>query len=306
MNKIPLRRLAYILGLLSSLIFTISANAELFCAPDNVNIKYETQSDKYFAPEMKTWNNVTKNRYLEGGGPQSCVRHDVPGYEGFPVHACEYKSADAGKGSFDPILAKVLVLDPSAMQLASWSIHACRINGAADANMPKCLEHVRSSVITANGAQFPVAGSVVESICNSSPTASPCERWPSGHANRAPRNTLFRDGVTIYVEKISKWEVNRSIAADIYAQLFDVENSDRQTTNWGGPSRVSGGLRKDWKAWRTHIGKPVALNGGTSAFDLNGAGWQLISREVHKAACKNESNELFDAVVFSKKWAKQP
>lgn len=283
-----------------------TVRAEFTCTPQNEDIKYRTENDKYFKTETKKWREITRDRYLEGDGKKSCELFPIANYEGFPVYKCSYKSADEGTKYFDPIEAKVLILNPSAKQLASWSIHACRINGSTDFDMPECLQHIRSFIIDSNGAQFPIAGSVVESICNSSELNGPCKKKSliqHDIQNLVPRNTLFKDGVAIHIVKISEWEKNKPISDDTYKKLFDVTSYDNDITFWGEYSRVSGATRWDWKKWRQHINKPIALEGyDSSEFNIKYKGWQIISREVHKSACMSEANELFDAIVYSHNW----
>ena len=146
-------------------LISAGALAEFQCAPNGASSALP-EADPFFSQEVATWSATTKRRPTEGNG--DCPNVTVPGYEGFPTKRCSYADADAGKGIFPALNAEVTVLNPSSRQLAAWSVHACRTNGATDAMMPKYLKELRDKVIRSNGAQFPVVGSVVESYCASS------------------------------------------------------------------------------------------------------------------------------------------
>lgn len=293
---------AYAFGLLLALSAGAPARAEFSCEPEGAPARIESEGDTFFEQAQSAWRTVTQSRYTEGNG--TCPTVSVPGYEGFPTRRCGYSSADAGQGHFPALAAQVIVLNPSARQLASWSIHACRSNGADDSAMTRCLNKVRDAVVGSNGAQYIVAGSVVESFCNSSGNVPPCETLAANDHNRAPRNTLFRDGVSIGYRTLAHWTAE-ALSADVYARMFDVAASDADIEAWYRVSRISTAERPDWIAWREHIGKSVVPDGvDETGFDLEKAGWGLVSREVHKSACRGMGNALLDSVVFVRKFAK--
>lgn len=290
-------------GLIFTLVFSVSATAgDYDCAPGAVNISDEIENDSFYQATVKSWSQITAKRYLEGRSAKDCDPKVLADYPGYPTIECRYSNADHGAVYYSPIEARVILLEPSAEQLAAWSIHSCRLNGAAEGAMETCLKNVTASIM-GGGGQFPIAGSVVESICASSKVVTSCAGLPENDPLRMPRNTLFRDGVAVYVEGISKWVPNQAISDDTYKQLFDFSVSDRAITFRGAPSRVSGALREDWMRWRNHVGKPIWI-GSDVDFDLDNEGWQRVSREVHKAACKGDSNELIDALVYSRSWGK--
>ncbi|UIJ83149.1 hypothetical protein [Rhizobium leguminosarum] len=274
------------------------AAAELQCAPGNVVIAYPDQ-DPFFASEKKAWTAITSSRNLEGT-EDSCSDIAIPGYESYPTKRCHYSEVDDGGKAFAPLSAQVILLDPSAQQLASWSVRACRDVGADDIQMPNCLAKLRPHIINANGAQFPVAGSVVESRCNSS-RAYPngCKGLADEDKARQPRNTWFRNGVSIdYLDSFDVHWDEKTYSAEIFEAVFDVNASDKFLNNTFISARIANAERQDWIDWRNHVGKPLMLPGITEV-SVDDGGWQSISREVHKAACKSNTNELFNAVVYS-------
>jgi hypothetical protein len=278
--------------------FVKPALAELSCEPPGTaaQMQLKTQSDPFFERARQEWAKVTRNRYVEG----NCSDISIPGYEGFPTKECSYQNAGEGDKKA-PLSAKVVVLNPSAAQLASWAIHACRSNGAPDSKMPGCLKTIVDYVSNQNGTQFPVVGSVVESKCDYLGTSC---NGPITSPERAPVNTLFRDGVSISYRSVAHWTPT-PIDDETYTRMFDTVASDKDITDWYKYSRISGAERKDWEHWRMFQGLPIVPAGvDAPTFDLKTSGWGKVSRSIHQAACKSELNELFDALVFSRGWAK--
>ena len=125
----------------------------------------------------------------------------------------------------------------------------------------------------------------------------------AGNPALAPRNTLFRDGVSVSYHSLAHWYPT-PISDAIYEKIFNIETSDHDISEWYAKAQISGAERSDWTAWRTKIGKSVAPDGlDIRRFDLEQDGWGQVSKFAHQAACRTESNELFDALVFSRKWA---
>ncbi|MER8665450.1 hypothetical protein NKH34_30660 [Mesorhizobium sp. M1148] len=300
----PIRSL-YPLVLAVSVLFTAAAPAlaEFQCAPEGAKPTLPI-SDPFFASETTAWSSTTKGRYTEGTGGKACRDVAVPGYEGLPTKRCTYAEADAGKGRFPPLNAEVIVLNPSSQQLASWSINACRTNGAPAAAMPKCLEKLRNSIESSNGAQFPVVGSVVESYCNSSNKYGACGTLDETSVWLRPRHTWFRDGVAVDYKDTQgvHWD-DRVYSQATFEAILDVSKSDANLGNTFNVARVAAAEREQWRAWRHHVGKPEMLDGLTGTVD--GGGWRTVAAAVHKSACRGSSNELFNAVVFANgSWTK--
>lgn len=293
--------LAAVVATLSATPIEAADRPEFQCAPAGVVVAFP-ESDAFFSAEVKAWSPTTAARYTEGD--RNCQAVTVTGYEGFPTKRCAYDNVDAGAGLYPPLHAQVILLDPSSRQLAAWSIHACRINGATDATMPGCLEALRAHVIGSNGAQFPVVGSVIESYCNSSRLYGNCSDLRKAKSPWIrPRHTWFRDGVSVDYKDIQgiHWDDTKYPDAD-FDSVLDVNRSDPNLGNTFAVARVAAATRDQWSAWRKHIGKgdlPSGLQGG-----IQGGAWRVVAASVHKAACSGVSNELFDAVVFSNaKWA---
>jgi len=279
--------------LLMTFFSTVTVHAEFQCSPVPT-IPASLVGDRFFPSTVATWVTVTKSRYTEG----ECSDVKVPGYDNFPTKRCLYANADAGAATFASLQAEVIVLNPSSQQLAIWSINACRVNGATDAQIPKCLRELRNYIVANNGAQFPIVGSVVESYCNSSTLYGTCNSLAETNKWRRPRNTWFRDGIAIdYVAMQGlKWD-DTIYPKSAFDAVFNVSFSDVNIKNTYSSARLAGASREQWTAWRKHIGKPDMPDGGTGS--VYGAGWRIVAAAVHKAACRGGQNELFDAVVFA-------
>jgi len=150
----------------AALVLTpLPALGEFSCVPANTSITYPV-GDPFFATQTTLWKAATKVRYVEGTKPSDCIDINVPNYNGHPTKLCHYAEADQGKGVFPPLAAQAIVLNPSAEQMASWSVHACRTAGAGDKAMDYCLTKLHDWILNQNGAQFAIAGTVVESKCD--------------------------------------------------------------------------------------------------------------------------------------------
>lgn len=301
--KKALTYLTYYISMFGFLCAALPASAEFNCAPMNVSVSFPIK-DPFFASAVTAWSKTTYRRYTEGTTKDACRDVEVPGYEGFPTKRCKYENADAGKGVFPALAAEVIILNPSAKQLAAWSISACRINGATDAAMPNCLKRLRNRIIGSNSAQFPVAGSVVESYCNSSGSYGSCQSLKKAKGRGLqPRHVWFRDGVSIWFKDSFDVRWDERDYSDKYDLLFDPSKADKQIGSTRNVARLAAASREEWRNWRRHIGKPEMPDGAMGSVD--GHGWRTVAAYVHKAACRGASNELFNVVVFvNKNWIK--
>jgi hypothetical protein len=65
-------------------------------------------------------------------------------------------------------------------------------------------------------------------------------------------------------------------------------------------ARVSNASRSDWSEWK-RFKKPAgsAANGLDAKEKFTGSVWLDVSRDVHKAACGSDRNELISAAVHA-------
>jgi hypothetical protein len=200
---------------------------------------------------------------------------------------------DAGEAYFKALPAEVILLNPSAAQLASWSISACRTAGGP--SVAKCLTNLRNWIVGQNGAQFPVAGSVVESYCNSSKSSPPCRDLEDDDWRLAPRHTWFRDGVSVDYAGVGvvHWD---SILYDkaTFDAVLDVASYDAKLNMTYDIARIAAATRDVWIKWRSYRASPELPQDS-----VQNGGWRVVSASLHKAACSSDHNELFNAVVFA-------
>jgi len=114
-------------------------------------------------------------------------------YQGFPVERCEYsvtREADPAVGRVEAtLLAVVWMLNPDAPTLARWIGSACETLGTA--KPADCGRLIAGMILQQNGAQYAVAGHVLET--QSEAGCAPSDGCPKDLLKYLP----FRDGVTV-------------------------------------------------------------------------------------------------------------
>ena len=140
--------------------------------PPKLSAPVQELADRYHA-------RLQAARYL-AQNPQPVT---YPGYEGLPLVQCRYSVTDREKPGGAVIgqkTASVILLNPSAEQLARWIIATClEVKGSSE---HKYTDKLFSHIISASGGQWPVAGIVYEDIL---PEDGKYEIY------------CFRDGVTV-------------------------------------------------------------------------------------------------------------
>lgn len=199
----------------------------------------EDQAANQLAAEFAT--RLHQVRYMESGPPRDVT---VPGWEGLPTKRYTYsvKDKDGTTKSAD-----VILLDPSADQIARWIVQAIvEVTGAYD---PDAGRRAFKNVIAQSGGQFPVAGVVYEDIIP---------------ADGLHEVYCFRDGVTVEVEGVkhrtttplTPREIDASISGPVkrvftYARIQST--SPKMWIDAGGSPTVLGPDNKPTNQWRTVI-----------------------------------------------------
>ena len=200
----------------------------------------------FFAARMSS-------RYME----QNCVSTTYAGWEGLPLQLCTYSV----KGHNDATrkTVKVILLDPSPEQLARWVVNTCiEVTGGS---APRCTKKLSRQILEQSGAQFPVAGIVMEDIL---PEDGRFEVF------------AFRNGVTVRVNGVTHLGTQQPSPAEI-------EKSLNGEVTWTGKfARIQSATREQYQA-----------NGGTR--NVAGLAWLEVSRDLYKAAWGNDRNELMIA-----------
>jgi hypothetical protein len=203
---------------------------------------------------------LATTRYMESKEVRDVL---VSGWEGFPTRRYTYSVSDKDGTSKT---ADVVLLDPSARQIARWIVQALtEVKGNYNADEGrKLFRHV----LNQSGGQFPVAGVVYEDILP-----------PDG------KNEIycFRDGVTVAVEGVphrgTAPMTPQQIAASIDGKVARVFTYARI----GGTSP---------KMWIDAGGSPEVLKDGKPSDR-----WPLAIRAAYQAAWTSDRNALIVAWV---------
>jgi len=189
--------------------------------------------------------------YMEGASEAM----NYPGWEGYPTRKHRYKVSD-GK------TAEVIMCNADARQLARWIVTACiEARGSAD---PKYTDELCRQIMEASGAQYPVAGIVLEDMDG------------KAHAIYA-----FRDGVTVRIEGIENGAKKQPTAEQISSAL-DPTVKPTAALKY---ARIQSTTREEYRA-----------AGGKE--DVDGLRWLDVSRKLYQEAWGKDRNELMIA------WAK--
>ena len=210
---------------------------------------------------------LEKARYLSA----SCDALPVvnwPGYEGRNVRRCTYTVTSGGK----TLRALVYLLNPSADNLTARIGYACKAVGLGD--RPGCGRYLAAFIVNQNGAQFPVAGLVIE------------RKRDAGGQGDDPVYLEFRDGVTV----LSKDGVNFT---DHQLSVEAMEHAARASlASTRTYARVANATRDDYRR-----------AGGTEAVGKDSAGdksnrWPAVIRENELRAQDTGRDELLRGLAI--------
>lgn len=204
---------------------------------------------------------LQRSRYMERGTPSDIT---LDGWAGFPIKRYTYSVTDKD-GTVKQ--ADVVLLDPSAEQIARWIVSAVtEVKGSYDEALAR---KAFDNIIAQSGGQFPVAGVVYEDIIP---------------ADGVHEVYCFRDGVTVAVDGIAHRETHVLSPAEVEAsihgkvtRIFTYARIASTTPQWfiaaGGDPKVL-----------DDAGKPTAA-------------WPLAIRKAYQDAWGNDRNVLIVAWV---------
>jgi hypothetical protein len=210
---------------------------------------------------------LEKARYMS----TSCDTAPVvnwPGYEGRNVRRCIYSVTSGGK----TLRALVYLMNPSVGNLTARIGYACNAVGLGD--RPGCGRYLASFIVNQNGAQFPVAGLVIE------------RKRDAGGRGDEPVYLEFRDGVTVLSnDRINFTDRSLSIEAMEHAARAPLVDSKTY-------ARVANATRDDYRR-----------AGGTEAVGKDSAGdksnrWPAIIRENELRAQDTGEDELLRGLAI--------
>ncbi|MGE5316026.1 MAG: hypothetical protein ACM3Q4_15140 [Acidobacteriota bacterium] len=207
---------------------------------------------------------IRTSRYME----KNAVPAGYPGWEGFPLIKCRYDVKDAD-GTVKQ--ACVIMLNPSAEQLARWTVACCLlVHGSADSlQTDRILTHIRQQ----SGAQFPISGIVYEDMEGDGKFKIYC----------------FRDGVTAKIKGIQHAGILPLDEAAIDTSLYGTMDS-----TWTGQfARIQSTNREQYAA----IGGPVDVGDK----DRRKPVWLEVVRDLYQVAWKSDVNILLIAWAYAKR-----
>jgi hypothetical protein len=187
-----------------------------------------------------------------------------PRWAGFPVQNCDY--TDVG------ITTKAFMLNPSADQLARWTVTAC--HDAQATAIDKCIAWMGRVILDASSGVFPVAGFIVE------PAGS------AGGQGNGALCLLFRDGVTIAT---ADWDSRPPTGGKCGS---DDEN-DKPVLRAKRFARVASTTRQEYRD--AGGAEPV---GTDKDHDVR---WLDVVRKLYQQAWTSERNELISAKAKAEK-----
>ncbi|SHG29011.1 hypothetical protein SAMN02745157_3927 [Kaistia soli DSM 19436] len=187
-------------------------------------------------------------RYMEG----ACVDHAVPGWSGYPTRLCTYSVRGASRP------AQVVLLDADDAQLSRWIASACR--AARTNDLIFCARKLARQIRDQSGAQFPVAGIVLEDM----------------DGDGVPNQFAFRDGVTAVVPGVTNGKAGPPTPAETEAGLTAAPTAARKF------ARIAGTTREQFTSYR-------------GAGDVAGLAWLAAVRTAYQAAWRADDNDLVSA-----------
>lgn len=190
-------------------------------------------------------------RYME----DNCHHSSFPNWETFPTQECSYQVS----GADGP--ATVVLLNGSDEQLSRWITSACLQIEAP--NIPNCAKRLARHIREQSGAQFPVAGIVMEDMDG------------DGVANQFS----FRDGVTVAVNGVTLGKKGAPSVAETAAALTAQPRSAKRF------ARIAGTTREQF----------LAFQPSTATSDVVGIRWLAVVRQAYQQAWGQNTNALISA-----------
>ncbi|MFF0952158.1 hypothetical protein ACFYE9_32430 [Rhizobium leguminosarum] len=201
-------------------------------------------------------------------------------YAGLPVKRCFYpRSQIASKHrNAATLIAVVWMLNPDAPTIAKWIGTAC--TEADVASEADCGRRIARYVLTQNGAQFPVAGHVLETQSEAG-----CAVSVPGCEGDVLIYLPFRDGVTVKLQNDSPDQRRKETFADEKEALGAAEETLSDPASFqsvgdigriGNIYRLPKEKRLDW----------LERNRGTYLKALNGTSYEFFDEVVRAALSK--------------------
>jgi hypothetical protein len=186
-------------------------------------------------------------RYMEA----NCSLITLPGWEGFPTEKCHYPK--------DHPTAVVVLLDADPARLARWVADACM---RAASSTPSCVAALFYQIHCQSGAQFPVAGTVIED-----------------HSR-----FLFRDGVTVEMANLPG-VTHGPNEDELLKRILTTPPTEIKKY-----ARIQSSTRSDYR----RAGGTIDVGNDD---DVSNPAWLDVVRKSYQAAWNSDANDLMVAWV---------
>ena len=201
----------------------------------------------------------------------------LPGNGHLGLADCRYDSTN--NQTQVTLETRVIMLNPTAEQVALWTISACR--KALAQSLDKCAQWVWSSIFINSGTQFAVTGPVIE------PNATDCRSDDASQPSDV--GYTFRDGVTVRlgnVDGVCDGDAER-LAGE--PSIYFADDAIRSTPK--GPSRVTMMTRQSYQSYfgGALIGRERGADGDIP--------WLKLVRDTHMKALGSPSHPWLDKIV---------
>lgn len=223
-------------------------------------------------------------RYMENDTEGGCKAIDnFPGWEGFPLKKCTYSQPDKVSTQKK---ATVVMLNPEKEILARWIVASCVIvkgmpTPNTNAAFDKCTKKLKGTIISASGAQFPVAGIVLEDQYPQSTATCPnCK--PDG----VQEVYIFRDGLTVEVEGGLKAAFTGAFGASEIEIALDTA---RKITTAKKYARIQSTSREEYKAYMGNLAEKVE--------GANSLNWVPVIKKLYQDAWKRSHDSALPETV---------
>ncbi|NEK35614.1 hypothetical protein [Rhizobium leguminosarum] len=275
---------------------------------------------------------VEDGRYMDG-----CKPVEKGLFNQWPkgsVQKCTYTMTDRfatkpaiGSRSFKSI---VYVANADAYRLASWINVACSKIFRPGKDREACFVKVIASIKGQSGAQFPVAGQVMEDLSCSAETPSDCriERadgvqvtcphatyaacvakaknqgggYLNSQSNGVKEQYMFRSGVTVRIGGCPNAEHSDASAIDPYAACRDddaLNRTDEHVSMRSGKARIISTTPEMFQRYTKRLDIRTSAYSETDYFASveEGRRWLQLVEDTYRAALSSAENPLINAWV---------
>ncbi|MBY5775950.1 hypothetical protein HFN59_02275 [Rhizobium leguminosarum] len=284
---------------------------------------------------------IDSGRYMNGCEPvKAGLFNDWPKGS---VQKCTYEMTD--KFSSDPPVPSrtfkliAYLANADAYRLASWIDTACSRVAVAGSAREACFSVTVTAIRSQSGAQFPVAGQVMEDLSCSASTPSNCnitlsngskvsviscppgdrdacvvrakkagKGKPLGGTNGVKEQYMFRSGVTVRIKGCPNGENSDAKNSDPYATCRDddaLNRTDEHTSMKSGKARIISTTPAMLQRYTNRQDIRTSAFSDTDYFGSveEGRAWLRIVEETYRAALSSADNPLIDAWVCNAyKW----